>query len=66
MEDKFQKLKEIMAEVYDLSRAAALLEWDQQTYMPSGGAEDRSHQLATLARLEHQRWTADETGQLLE
>ncbi len=65
MEDKFQKLKEIMAEVYDLSRAAALLEWDQQTYMPSGGADDRSHQMATLARLEHQRWTADETGQLL-
>ena len=55
-----------MAEIYDLSRTGALLSWDQLTYMPSGGAEDRGYQLGTVARLEHERWVADETGRLLE
>jgi carboxypeptidase Taq len=44
----------------------AVLGWDQQTYMPPGGAEERGYQLSTLARLVHQRITADETGPLLE
>ncbi len=60
------RFKEIMGEVYDISHASALLGWDQQTYMPAGGAEDRGYQLATLAKIEHQLWTSEETGRLLE
>ncbi|NLG95954.1 MAG: carboxypeptidase M32 [Chloroflexi bacterium] len=66
MEQELNRLKEIMAEVYDLSRAMALLGWDQQTYMPPGGAEDRANQLSTLSRIEHERWVSDETGELIE
>jgi carboxypeptidase Taq len=66
MADQLQQLKEILAEIYDLERINNLLEWDQQTYMPPGGGEDRSHQRATIARLAHQRWTADETGRLID
>src|SRR5258708_38979860 len=59
------RLRAILAEVTDLSRAAALLEWDQETYMPPGGVAQRSDQLSTLLRLSHVRFTADEVGHLL-
>ncbi len=66
MENKLKQLKEILAECVDLMYAGALLEWDQQCYMPTGGSEARSYQMATLKRLAHQRLTSSETGQLLE
>ncbi|HMN62634.1 MAG TPA: carboxypeptidase M32, partial [Anaerolinea sp.] len=66
MDDKLNQLKALLAEIDDLAHAQAVLSWDQQTYMPSGGAEDRGNQLTTLARLEHQRWVSDEMGSLLE
>src|SRR5450759_5806312 len=56
----------MQAEVTDLSRAAAVLEWDQETYMPPGGVAARSDQLSTLVRLAHVGFTADEVGHLLE
>ncbi|MHB8589511.1 MAG: carboxypeptidase M32 [Candidatus Dormibacteraceae bacterium] len=65
MSDSLERLKAILAEVTDLSRAAAMLEWDQETYMPPGGVGARSDQLATLSRLSHVRFTGDEVGRLL-
>ena len=53
MEPKLLELKTRLAEVYDLTAAAAVLNWDLETYMPSGGAEARAQQLATLQRLTH-------------
>ena len=66
MDEKLNQLKALLAEIDDLYRTQAVLGWDQQTYMPSGGAEDRGNQLTTLARLEHERWISDEMGSLLE
>jgi len=60
------KLREHLATIGDLHSAAALLRWDQETYMPPGGAGIRAHQLATLSRLAHERFTAPLTGSLLE
>ena len=65
MSEKLEQLKSILAEVTDLSRAAALLEWDQETNMPLGGVAARSDQLSTLLRLAHVRFTADDVGRLL-
>jgi len=65
MEEKLHQLKTLMAEVVDLQAAAAVLSWDQQTYMPPAGAEERSEQLATLSRLIHLKATAPEVGQLI-
>ena len=65
MSDALERLRAILAEVTDLSRAAALLEWDQETYMPPGGVEARSDQLSTLLRLSHVRFTGGEVGALL-
>jgi carboxypeptidase Taq len=60
------RLREVLGEVADVQRAAAVLGWDQETYMPRGGVEDRASQLATLRRLAHERATSDETARLLE
>ena len=62
---KLQELKDVLAEVTDLSRAAAVLDWDQETYMPPGGVQSRTEQLSTLTRLAHIRFSSDDVGKLL-
>jgi carboxypeptidase Taq len=64
-ENKFTQLKAILNEVSDLRSVIGLLDWDQQTHMPPGGTGGRGHQLATLSRLAHVKFTAPEVGQLL-
>lgn len=58
-------LRERLGELDDLSSAAALAGWDEQTMMPSGGAEARGEVLATLGRLHHARLTDDGLQELL-
>ncbi len=58
MIDPLQTLRELVGEVVDLKHTAALLDWDQQTMMPPGGADERAHQTATLQRLAHDRFTS--------
>jgi carboxypeptidase Taq len=52
--------------VDDLQRASAVLEWDQQTYMPPSGAAARAEQIATLQEMAHNLFTSDRVGKLLE
>lgn len=66
LEDKWKVLKAKLKEVKNLNDAAAVLGWDQQVFMPPGGAEARAEQLATLSRLAHEMFTSDEVGQLLD
>jgi carboxypeptidase Taq len=66
MESKLKQLKTLLGEVADLRAVSALLGWDQQTYMPPGGAEDRGNQLATIDQLAHVKFTSDEVGKLLD
>lgn len=66
MDEKWTRLKALLADVSELSRISAVLSWDQQTYMPPGGAEDRGNQMALLARLEHEYWTNGEIGAELD
>lgn len=54
-EARWRFFAEAMREIYDLRGAAAVLAWDEQTYMPRGGAEARAQQKATLQRLIHRR-----------
>ncbi|MCI0478111.1 MAG: carboxypeptidase M32, partial [Anaerolineales bacterium] len=65
MKEKLDELKKRFAVVNDLQRAAAVLGWDQQTYMPPRGASARAEQLATLQKLAHEHFIADENGALL-
>ena len=55
-----------LAQICDLNHAAAVLEWDQETYMPSAAAEARAHQIATLRRLAHELLVSEKTATHLE
>src|SRR6478736_8856591 len=66
MTDRLQRLKDILGEVADVNRAASVLTWDQETYMPPGGVANRADQLTTLRRIAHVAFTADEVGELLD
>lgn len=66
MEDALLQLKARLAEFTDLVYAGYVLEWDQQTYMPPGGAAGRAEQLATLSKIAHEKITEEAVGELLE
>jgi carboxypeptidase Taq len=59
-------LKDRLATISDVRAAAAVLGWDQQTYMPPGGDAGRAEQLAALGRLAHEMLLSEETGALLD
>jgi carboxypeptidase Taq len=63
--DTLKHLESVFGEIADLRRAAALLEWDERVCMPEGGVRAHGDMLATVRRLEHERFTSRETGQLL-
>ena len=66
MTRKFNNFGGLLQEISDLHYISSLLGWDQQTYMPPGGAEARGNQLALVGRLAHERGTSPELGKLLE
>jgi carboxypeptidase Taq len=66
VEAKLTELKSRLLEVNDLEAAAALLSWDQTTYMPPGGAQARGRQMATLGKLAHEKFTDPAIGRLLD
>jgi carboxypeptidase Taq len=55
-----------MAALMDLRTINQLLEWDQQTMMPPRGVHTRAEALATLQRIRHEMFVADDTGRVLE
>ena len=61
-----EDLKQRLGIIADLDATAAVLGWDQETYMPPGAIEARAEQLTTLARLSHEKFTDEEIGRLLE
>src|SRR3954470_9377155 len=63
--DLYQSYVKRMQKIADLKYASAVLQWDQETYMPPKGAPFRGQQLATLSELSHELFTSDETYTLL-
>jgi carboxypeptidase Taq len=55
-----------VAEFWDLFKVYWLLDWDQRTMMPPGGAAARADQLATVTTVMYERLTSAEIGDLLE
>ncbi|MFB6098749.1 MAG: carboxypeptidase M32 [Salinibacter sp.] len=66
MPDPVEDLRDHLAPIEDLKAAAAVLRWDQETYMPEGGGEARAQQLSTLQSSAHERFVAEKTGELLD
>jgi carboxypeptidase Taq len=65
-ESKLNELKNRLIEANDLGAAAAVLGWDQATYMPPGGAPARGRQMATLGSLAQEKFTDPAVGKLLD
>ena len=58
--------KEATTELQTLQTISGVLSWDQQTNMPPKAGSIRSHQLALLSKLIHQKTTAPRFGDILE
>jgi carboxypeptidase Taq len=63
--ESLEKLHSIDRESRYLERAVAVLHWDQETYLPEKGVQERSEQLALLEGIAHQKLTSPDTGRLL-
>jgi carboxypeptidase Taq len=63
--DLYTEYVDRMRKIADVKYAAAVLEWDQETYLPPKGAEYRGRQLATLSEIAHEWFTAASLGDLL-
>jgi len=66
MDEKYNQLKTLLQDIWDLSMAASVLAWDRQTHMPPRGAPARTRQVSTLSRMIHELATSDEVGRLIE
>jgi carboxypeptidase Taq len=64
--DSLSRLNALIAEVVDLHHAAALIEWDEQVFMPPGGAETHGEMVATIRKIAHEKFTTDAIGKALE
>lgn len=65
MKEMISDLKNRLNRITDLGHACAILDWDQETYIPPAAHESRAHQLATLRSIAHEESTADELGSLI-
>lgn len=59
------ELKNYVAEMVELSGAAALAHWDARTHMPPGGVDTRAKVVGRLSRLNFERLISPKFGELL-
>jgi Carboxypeptidase Taq (M32) metallopeptidase len=65
-EQMLVELKRRLREASDLTAAGDVLNWDQATYMPRGGADARGRQCAVIFRLAHEQAVSPALGKLLD
>ncbi len=61
----YDSYKKHFQEIADIKYASAVLQWDQETYLPQKGNDTRGRQIATLSELAHEKFTSEQTGHLL-
>lgn len=62
----YEQYTEKMQKIADVKYALAVLQWDQETYMPEKGARIRGQQMATLSEMAHRLFAERELGDLLK
>lgn len=65
MAKKYEQFLSFYKELVLLEDIGSLISWDQETYMPSGEAEDRAEKQAFIERLKHEKTCAEAYGNLL-
>ncbi len=63
--EAYAKLLAWSRELVNLDTTMGLLHWDQRTHIPAKGHDNRAEQIATLARIHHQRETDPRAGEWL-
>src|ERR1700722_1316790 len=63
---EYENLHKISAHAKVLAGVSSLLEWDQETYMPPGGAQNRSNQIKALAGIIHKERTSKKFASALD
>jgi carboxypeptidase Taq len=66
MNKSYEAYRKLFQEIADLKYASALMQWDQETYLPPKGNEIRGRQIATVTETAHRMFTDPKTGDLLE
>src|SRR5688572_33165912 len=61
----YEEYKTRMQKIADLKTASAVLQWDQETYLPPKGASFRGQAISTISELSHKMFTEDSFGDLL-
>ena len=61
----YSEYKTKMQKIADVKYASAVLQWDQETYLPPKGNDSRGRQIATLTEIAHQQFTDEKLGALL-
>ena len=64
-DDLYLELARLLRDAALLGSCSNVLGWDEQTFMPEGGAQFRSEQLGLIAGLTHERATSPRIGELL-
>ena len=66
MPSALENLRSKTSDLDALHAALSMMEWDQQTFMPRGGAEARAEHVGLLSRMYHETLTSDELKRALE
>ena len=61
----YSTYKTNLQKIADIKYASAVLQWDQETYLPKDGNDARGRQIATLNELAHEQFTDEKFGHLL-
>lgn len=64
MSQALEQLKLRLRDINALRAATAVLDWDQQTFMPPGASNARAQHVGVLSRLAHETMTSDEVQKL--
>src|SRR4051812_23561427 len=61
----YLQYKATLQKIADVKYASAVLQWDQETYLPPKGNTLRGKQIATLSEIAHQQFIDEKVGALL-
>jgi carboxypeptidase Taq len=62
----YEGYKTALQKIADVKYASAVLQWDQETYLPPKGGEIRGKQIATLSEIAHDQFTSEKLGSILQ
>lgn len=62
----YETYRDKMRFIADVKNANAVLQWDQETYLPPKGAAFRGQQISTLSEISHRLFSEEELGSLLK